>query len=148
MRHIEEIKRNIQWYEDNIHYDEYDSYGESLRQSRQMACQRMLKYVLENDLLNEDKLNDMYEKWTKIWKEIEEYAKKHGGDYDDDGIAYKVKGYLNAIVWLLEKPEIKKILKSENRELKKQKKILQTKLNDIQSKIDNNNHILSTLDKK
>ena len=148
MRHPEEIKREIKWYEDNIHYDEYDSYGESLMKSRQRACQKMLEYVLKNDLLNEGELNKLYKKYSKIWNEIERYAKKHGGDYQDDDIAYIIKGHLNAIVWLLEKPEIKKILESENKEYNKQKEILYKRIWEIEEKIINNNCILSTLDKK
>lgn len=145
MRHNEEIKRRIEWYENHLHCDEYDSYGESLNYIRNKACQKMLEFTLENGI-KEKGLKDSQQYYKKILNSIKGYAKKHGGDYKDEGYACEIEGTYCAINWLLGDSEIKKILTEENLKYKRQIRALNKEINDINCKIAENDCILSTLD--
>lgn len=140
MRHVEEIMRKIEEFENttsNNDYFDYDqSYAECCAIAQDKAHLKMLKYIIDNGFLSEGKIFEL-----KL--EVENGLKS---PLECSSTENEFKGYLNALNWLLEDSEVKDILLRENNLYHEQVKKYNKKINELQSKIADNNCVLNTLE--
>lgn len=140
MRHVEEVMRKIEELENatsNNGYFDYDqSYAECCAIARDRAYLKMLKYIINNGFLIESKI-------FELKSEVENSLKS---PLEDSSTENEFKSYLNALNWLLKKSEIKDILLRENDLYHEQIKKYSKKINELKSKIVDNNCVLNTLE--
>ena len=138
MRHVEEVKRRIEELENttNNSFDYDQSYAECCAIAQDRAYLKMLKYIIDNGFLIENKVFELKSEVENSLKNPLEYA----------SVENEFKGYLNALNWLLEDSEVKDILLRENDFYHKQINKYNKKINKLQSKIADNNCVLNSLE--
>lgn len=139
MRHVEEVMRKIEELEnitsDNGYSDYDQSYAECCVIAQNRAYLNMLKYIINNGFLIENKI-------FELKSEVENGLKS---PLECSSTENEFKGYLNALNWILENSEIKDVLLRENNFYHKQIKKYNKKISKLEIKITNNNCVLNSL---
>ena len=139
MRHVEEVMRKIEELENttsNNDYFDYDqSYAEYCAVAQDRAYLNMLKYIIDNGFLIENKI-------FELKSEVENGLKSPLASSSTEN---EFKGYLNALNWVSENSKVKDVLLRENDFYHEQIKKYSKKINKLQSKIVDNNCVLNSL---
>lgn len=139
MRHVEEVIRKIEELKQVVHgansiYSQ--SYSEQCEIGKKCAFLEVLQYVINNGFLTESKILELK---LQVENEIKENTS------EKEYIKNKLKGHLNALIWLLENTEIKNVLLKENNSYENLIKKYNKKINELKIKIIDNKCVLNSL---